>query len=178
MGLPMEYYCIFVKGGGEEKFKAKAQEKISAAGLNGQFYFFSEEAWDKKAKFKNKVVRPAFPGYVFLKIDHLVPEIVFLVRKIDGFIRFLPTTQDIHKIEGAASEELIRFIETGERHLMSKAVYEKGSKVRIISGDIKTFEAYITHWDPKHQKVRVQLPNQCISWTFELSYDIVMEKLL
>ncbi len=173
----MEYYCIFVKGGEEEKFKAAAQEIISSIGVNGQFYFFSEEAWNKKAKFKNKIVRPAFPGYVFLKIEQLTPDAVSLVRKIDGFIRFLPTTQEIHKIEGAASEELIRFIETGEHHLMSKAVYEKGNKVKIISGDIKTFEAYITHWDPKHQKVRIQLPNQCISWSFELSYDIEMEKL-
>ena len=173
----MEYYCIFVKSGEEEKFKASAQKIISENGLDGQFYFFTADAWDKKAKFKNKVVRPAFPGYVFLKVEKLVPDLVFLVSKIEGFLRFLPTTQGVHKIEGAASENIIRFIETGERHQMSKAVYEKGSRVRIISGDIKTFEAYITHWDPKHQKVRVQLPNQSISWSFELSYDIVMEKL-
>ena len=173
----MEYYCIFVKAGIEERFKEKAQKEVSVIDESARFYFFTEEAWFKKAKLKNKIVRPAFPGYVFLKTQKLTNEVIHTVRHIEGFIRFLPVTEAIHKIDGDASQELINFIETGERHLMSKAVYEKGNKVKIISGDMKTFEAYIVHWDPQHQKVRVRLPNQYISWAFDLSYDVVIEKL-
>lgn len=173
----MEYYCVFIKCGEEERFKEEAKKRVSEFDSASCFYFFSEEAWSKKAKYKNKVVRPAFPGYVFFKVQKLTAEIIYAIKKIEGFIRFLPANHDIHKIEGAGANELIRFIEIGERHLMSKAVYEEGSRVRIVSGDMKMFEAYIVHWDPRHQKVRVRLPDTCITWSFELSYEIEIEKL-
>ena len=140
----MEYYCIFVKAGIEERFKEKAQKEVSVIDESARFYFFTEEAWFKKAKLKNKIVRPAFPGYVFLKTQKLTNEVIHTVRHIEGFIRFLPVNEAIHKIDGDASQELINFIETGERHLMSKAVYEKTIQKAIASGDEESCETWRT----------------------------------
>ena len=142
-----------------------------------RIYFFTEDAWEGRAKKGIKVVRPAFPGYLFLAIEELTDGLVLKMSKIKGFIRFLPETKNIQKMDSASVEILSRFLFTGEHHKMSTAVYAEGDKVRITGGDIKEFEGYITRFDLRHQKVYIRLPNQWMSMEFELSYEITIQKL-
>ena len=173
----MNFYCIFLKRGEEEAFKKKALKILAESAPEARIYFFTEDAWEGRAKKGIKVVRPAFPGYLFLAIEELTDGLVLKMSKIKGFIRFLPETKNIQKMDSASVEILSRFLFTGEHHKMSTAVYAEGDKVRITGGDIKEFEGYITRFDLRHQKVYIRLPNQWMSMEFELSYEITIQKL-
>ena len=73
----MEYYCLMVKTGEEEKFKAAALEKLSLTEFDVEFYFFQRSLKTNQGKiFEN----PLFPGYVFFSTEQLVPELMLILK--------------------------------------------------------------------------------------------------
>ena len=67
------------------------------------FYFFQRSLKTNQGKvFEN----PLFPGYIFFSTEQLVPELMMILKKVKGFIRFLIDNTNPIKIVGRQLEEL------------------------------------------------------------------------
>ena len=82
----MDCYCIMVKTGGEEKFKACAAEKFSAGYGSLKFWFFKKQM---RARAGVSFLEPLFPGYVFIETESLERKKIEILKEISGFYHFL-----------------------------------------------------------------------------------------
>ena len=148
----MEYYCLLVKTGEEEKFKGTALEKLSLTDFTVDFYFFQRSLKTNQGKvFEN----PLFPGYIFFSTEQLVPELMMILKKVKGFIRFLIDNTNPIKIVGRQLEELRIFIRNGEHWGISKVEFLPGKNVRAISGPLVGLEGKIYKVNKKRGRVTI-----------------------
>ena len=148
----MEYYCLMVKTGEEEKFKAAALEKLSLTEFDVEFYFFQRSLKTNQGKiFEN----PLFPGYVFFSTERLVPGLMLILKKVKGFIRLLIDNSNPIKIAGQQLEELRIFIRNGEHWGISKVEFLPGKNVRAISGPLVGLEGKIYKVNKKRGRVTI-----------------------
>lgn len=80
----MEYYCIMIFTGEEEKFKERATEILKAKYLSVHFYFFQRKMYTEK---RGWFLGTLFSGYLFFQIEELTADFFTELRAIKGFCR-------------------------------------------------------------------------------------------
>lgn len=148
----MEYYCLMVRTGEEEKFKKKAVEVFEPQECGIKFYYFQRTLKTNKGVVYEK---PLFPGYLFFQIENLTPQVVQILKKIDGFIRILIDTIDPIKILGEQLEELRLFMTHGEHLGISKVEFLPGQNLRVISGPLMGLEGKVYKVNKKRGRITI-----------------------
>lgn len=169
----MNYYCIMVKTGGEEEFKADALEKCAPYAQGLQFWFFKRKM-KLGGRHKGQVVdTPLFPGYVFMSALGIDQHFVERIRTAKHFYHFLSSNRNIIPLYGKDLESLHCLISHGETSGFSLARFDENDRIVVVSGLLQGFTGNIIRVNRRKQRVTVRM-DMCGSInTMDLCYDLI-----
>lgn len=166
----MEYYCIMVKTGAEEKFKVCSEKKLSDGGFEFKMYFFRKTLRTRGGEYYDS---PLFPGYVFLETEEFSLRMLDMLRRVDGFYHFLHSNTDIAALVGNDLDYLRKFAVHGEVLGASKAHFDKNQRIVITEGPLEGFQGNIIRVNKKCTRVTVLIDMCGSAKTVDLMYDLV-----
>lgn len=150
----LDYYCIMVKTGSEEKFKNAAAEKLALQGDNSKFYFFKKKMRARKGP---DFEEPLFPGYIFMETGKLERSSVEVLKTVNGFYHFLFDNAAPQKLQGNDLEYFSVFRKSGEMLGISKAKFDENQRIVIVEGPLKGFEGKIIRVNRRCKRVTVEI---------------------
>lgn len=166
----MNYYCIFTQTGKETHFKAEAKKLLDAesAGFCGELLIFRQV---KKIVKKHKVYDDLlFPGYVFFKTEETDARKFRALKKIDGFIRFLPETSNVMTLFGKDLEIVTLLERGGEVQGFVRAKFDKNDRIVIVSGPFAGMKGTVTSVNRRNQKLNYSIETESGVRVLNLSY--------
>ncbi|HBB43179.1 MAG TPA: transcriptional antiterminator NusG [Treponema sp.] len=166
----MEYYCMMVKTGGEEVYKKEAEKVLAETNPGSAVYFFKKIMRTKKGQNYEQAL---FPGYVFLQIPSLKPEVTAPLRKCPGFYHFLRSNSDITPLCGKDLDYIKNLLGFGEVQGISKAYFDENMRIVITEGPLVGFSGNIIKVNRKRQRVTVMLDMFNSSMKFDMTYDMI-----
>ncbi len=149
----MDCYCIMVKTGGEEKFKARAAEMLPGE-FQVKFWFFKKQM---RARAGVSFLEPLFPGYVFIETENLERNSIEILKEINGFYHFLPNNETPQKLQGYDLEYFSTFRKSGELLGFSKVTFDENQRIKIVAGPLKGFEGKIIRVNRRCKRVTVEI---------------------
>ncbi len=164
----MEYYCIMVKTGSEEAFKADFEKILQEYDPGAKLMFFKKKMRTSK---KIEYEQVLFPGYMFMAVQHLDPGMIKQAHNNRNFYHFLPSDRDIHQLEGKDLEYLSNIRKFGEVQGFSKAYFDKDMRIVVTDGPLMGFSGNIIKVNRKRQRVTVKLDLCNSTLKFDLAYD-------
>lgn len=168
----MEYYCLMVRTGEEEKFKSEAHGALRPDVPRVDFWFFRKKMRTNKGLFFEQ---PLFPGYVFCGMETLEAEVVSRVKKIHGFCRFLMSNTDIQPLSGSGLEVFKNLAQCGEHLGLSKLRFEPGRRIVVTEGPLRGLEGNIIAVNKRQRRVTVRLNLTGSISKVDLCYDDITE---
>jgi transcription termination/antitermination protein NusG len=171
----MNYYVIQVRTTAEEKFMALARTVLSSS--DGRL-IFPRKLMKERVRgggFTDQV-KPVFPGYVFWECEEWSKETYWLLKRIDGFFRFLKNNHDIRPLSGDDREVLIHFIGFGDVAEKSRVVFDENDRIVVLAGPLKGLEGYITKVDKRKGRAKIRLTLAQEKFSIDLGFE-VMERL-
>ena len=166
----MEYYCIMIFTGEEEKFKNKATEILKEKYPSVRFYYFQRKMYTKR---RGWFLGSLFSGYLFFQIEELTTDFFTELRAIKGFCRILRDNQNPTRITGSALEELKFLINNGEVLGVSKIRFFPNQKIKAIAGPFVGYEGNIVKVNKKQKRITVRSLLTNNGLTFDLKYEEV-----
>jgi transcriptional antiterminator NusG len=151
----MTYFVIQTKTRGELKYLHLAQPTIEDLHLRLVWPRRSLRI-KKRGKWQNVLV-PIFPGYLFLEVDSVEPDLYWKLRRLSGFIRFLKSNQDIQPMPEKDARILASLLHFGEIVEKSIADFDENNRIRIIEGPLKGLEGRITKVDRRKGRAKIRL---------------------
>ena len=89
----MNLYAIQVKTRGEEKFITRVKKNIELGNLldslKAELVWPRRQLTIRKQGKEKTAFSPIFPGYDFLSIESISPDVYWNIRRSEGFYRFL-----------------------------------------------------------------------------------------
>ncbi|MBP5452032.1 MAG: hypothetical protein J6Y16_07330 [Treponema sp.] len=164
----MEHYCIMVKTGSEDSFRADFEKILREYDSTAELMFFKKKMRTSK---KIEYEQALFPGYVFISIQELNPDIIRKARANRNFYHFLPSNTEIHPLEGKDLEYLSNLKKFGEVQGFSKAYFNENMRIVVTDGPLMGFAGNIIKVNRKRQRVTVRLDLCSSTVKFDLAYD-------
>lgn len=164
----MEYYCIMIFTGEEEKFKERATEILKAKYPSVRFYYFQRKMYTEK---RGWFLGTLFSGYLFFQIEELTADFFTELRAIKGFCRILRDNQNPTRITGSALEELKFLIHNGEVLGVSKVQFLPNQKIKALAGPFVGYEGNIVKVNKKQKRITVRSSLVNNSLSFDLKYE-------
>ena len=150
----LDYYCIMVKTGSEEKFRNAATEKLALKGDKSKLYFFKKKMRARKGP---DFEEPLFPGYIFMETEKLERSSVEVLKTVNGFYHFLFDNAAPQKLQGNDLEYFSVFRKSGEMLGISKAKFDENQRIVIVEGPLKGFEGKIIRVNRRCKRVTVEI---------------------
>lgn len=100
---------------------------------------------------------PIFPGYVFYEAEEIHPEVYWVLKQLNGFIRFLKTASTIEPLRGDERSLLLHFLSFGEIVDKSLVYFDESSRIRVVSGPMKGLEGRVVKVDKRKKRAKVHL---------------------
>lgn len=100
---------------------------------------------------------PIFPGYVFLRAAAVDQTMYWEVKRLPGFLRFLPSNANIVPLNANDTELLGHFLTFGEVVGNSMVYFDEQKRIRVTSGPLKGMEGRIVKVDRRKGRARVKL---------------------
>ncbi len=104
-----------------------------------------------------EVLQPVFPGYLFVEAESVVGDVYQRLRGLPGFLRFLPSNQDVHAVSDSDARPLTQLLRYGEVIRKSIAVFDDNNRISIIEGPLKGLEGLIVKVDRRKGRAKVKL---------------------
>jgi transcription termination/antitermination protein NusG len=101
--------------------------------------------------------QPVFPGYLFLEAHGVDGDLYRAVRELPGFVRFLPSNQNVQAITERDARALAHLLRFGEVVRKSIVAFDEDSRIRIIDGPLKGLEGLIVKVDRRKNRAKVKL---------------------
>ena len=174
----MNYYCIMVRTGGEEEFKADALEKMKVSNLeqasSAQFWFFRRKLRIGGKQNGHIIDPPLFPGYVFMGINGEVDSYLYEeIRKVKNFYHFLSSNANRVALYGRDLEIMHHLLRFGETSGFSKARFDENDRIVIVEGCAAGKMGQIIKVDRRKQRVTVRLDFCGSINTIDLGYELI-----
>ncbi len=166
----MQYYCLMVKTGGEEKFKKALEKSLQEAEKDIDVIFFKKKLRTRK---NVEYEQALFSGYVFLGANELDPESILLVKKTINFYHFLNSNSDIRPLYGQDLEYVTKLLKFGKTQGLSKAYFNENMRIVVTDGPLAGFSGKIFKVNRRQQRVTVLLEMFKNSIKFDLGYELV-----
>lgn len=166
----MQYYCLMVKTGGEEKFKTALEQSLQEANKNIDVIFFK-----KKLRTRKNVVyeQALFSGYVFLGAKELDLDSIVLIKKTVNFYHFLNTNSDIRPLQGQDLEYVTNLLKFGKTQGLSKAYFNEDMRIVVTDGPLMGLSGKIFKVNRRQQRVTVLLEMFHTAIKFDLGYELI-----
>jgi transcriptional antiterminator NusG len=140
--------------------------------------FYPKRAlFERRRGIQKKVVRPIFPGYVFLQANEIRPDILWEIKRIEGFCRFLRANHDIVPLSDQDASTVSHFMSFGPSADTSTVSFDENDRVKVISGPLTGQEAKIVKVDRRKRRIRVVLSLYENSFPIDLAF-VTVEKLV
>ncbi len=173
--MEKNWYVIHTYSGFEGRVKASLEERVKALGLEekvGNFLVPTEEVVEIKEGKKRVSTRKFFPGYVLAEMS-LDEELQQLVRSIPKVTGFLGGGESPTPLSPQEVQTLLKQVDEGVTPRSESSQYEKGDRVRIVSGPFLGFNGVADEVDPDHSKLKVLVSIFGRSTPVELTFNQV-----
>jgi len=169
----MVYYAAQVRTGKENEVGNLIGRRVDPA-LAGAFVP-TRVLSIRKGGTTKKEERPVFPGYVFISSpDETLPaDAYWIIKRVDGFGRFLPSNIDRKPLFGRDLELLSHFISFGRRADISKVSFDENDRIVVLEGPLKGLEGSIIRVDRRKGRVKVRLAMCTDSFAVDLGAEFV-----
>ncbi len=169
-GGMMQYYCLMVKTGGEEKFKKALEKSLQEANKDIDVIFFK-----KKLRTRKNVVyeQPLFSGYVFLGAKELDLDSINLIKKTVNFYHFLNSNSDIRPLQGQDLTYILSLLKFGKTQGLSKAYFNENMRIVVTDGPLVGLAGKIFKVNRRQQRVTVLLEMFHTAIKFDLGYELI-----
>ena len=175
--LKMNYYVFQVMTGEENKF-------IKLANCNALVSEISPDEWGRiifpqrkltiRKKGKQKEITSAiFKGYLFIELKDLTPNIYWLLKKTEGFIRFLKSNTNIQPIRDNDKKLILHFLSFGEIVEKSNVFFDEDNRIRVISGPMKGMEGMIIKVNRRKKRAKIKLLLYEESFKIDFGFEIL-----
>ncbi len=166
----MQYYCLMVKTGGEEKFKNALEKSLQEEGKDIDVIFFKKKLRTRK---NIEYEQALFSGYIFLGTKELDADSILLVKKTPNFYHFLNSNNDIRPLYGQDLEYVTKLLKFGKTQGLSKAYFNENMRIVVTEGPLSGFSGKIFKVNRRQQRVTVLLEmfKSCIK--FDLGYELI-----
>ena len=176
----MNYYCIMVRTGSEEEFKADALEKMKSSHLeqasSTQFWCFKRKLRIGGKENGRVIVPPLFPGYIFMGVNGELDNYLFEeIRKVKYFYHFLSSNTNRVALYGRDLEIMHHLLRFGETSGFSKARFDENDRIEIVDGFAKGKFGKILKVDRRKQRVTVKLDFCGSINTLVLGYELITQ---
>jgi transcription termination/antitermination protein NusG len=168
----MLYYAIQVRTTEEDEFVKRVG---TSPLLSDERFFVPKRVVDirKNGKVKKNQVLTIFPGYVFLETEELTIDQFWVLRRTDGFYRFLRDNQDRTPLVDSDKELLLHFISLGERADKSKVIFDENDRIVVLDGALKGLEGSIVKVDRRRGRAKVRLDFCQAGFLVDLGFEVV-----
>ncbi len=165
----MSYFALQIWTGDEGRFLALAQK--GAASSKARFLWPRRNLRIKRGGSWKDSLAPIFPGYVFVQTDDVDPGLYGAIKTCPGFIRFLPSNENIAPLERGDQELLAHFLAFGELVDKSVVFFDENRKIRVVSGPLKGLEGRIVRVDRRKGRARVRLEMYADSFEIDFGFE-------
>ena len=167
----MNYYVLQVKTGFESKYQRLVAERL--AEQDSELYWPRRTLKIRK-KGKTKDVETAlFPGYLILGAERLSEATHWILRRTNGFFRFLPDNQRAEPLSGSDLELIRHFLSFGEVLEKSRVYFDENKRIRVVHGALKGLEGKIVKVDKRKQRAKVELSLYEDSFLIDFGFELI-----
>ena len=100
---------------------------------------------------------PIFPGYMFLRAAAVDQPMYVEVKRLPGFLRFLPNNANVVPLNANDTQLLGHFLTFGEVVGNSVVYFDDQKRIRVTAGPLKGMEGRIVKVDKRKGRARVKL---------------------
>lgn len=151
----MNYYVVQVRTGEEEQFLRRVRPSIDDAGV--RILWPRRRLSIRRRGRTHQVMAPIFPGYVFAECAEIDKELYWIVRRTDGFLRFLPDNHNVQPLAPGDRKLLLHFLSFGEVVEKSTVSFTNDARIHVLEGPLKGLEGRIVKVDRRKGRARVKL---------------------
>ncbi len=149
------YFAIQVRTRREEKYLQLSAPLVQAA--DGRLLWPRRSLRIRKKGKWRDVKTPIFPGYLFLEVDSISPDLYWGLRRLAGFLRFLKDNQNIIPLPERDTQILRNLLQFGEVVAKSIATFDENNRIRILEGPLKGLEGNIVKVDRRKGRAKIRL---------------------
>jgi len=153
--MAIAYFTLQVRTRREDRYLQLADPMVQAA--DGRLFWPRRSLRiRRKGKWKD-VKAPIFPGYLFLEVDAISPDLYWGLRRIPGFLRFLKDNQNIVPLPDRDAQILRNLLQFGEVVEKSTAMFDENNRIRILEGPLSGLEGRIVKVDRRKGRAKIRL---------------------
>jgi len=150
----MPFYAVQIWTGSEFRFLAAARR---AAGEDAALIWPRRSLRIRRAGIWRDSLAPVFPGYLFVQAPAIGNDLYASLRGAPGFLRFLPSNDNILALGLKDQQLLSHFLAFGEIVDKSIVTFDENRRIRVVSGPLKGLEGRIVRVDRRKGRARVKL---------------------
>jgi transcriptional antiterminator NusG len=151
----MYFYALQVRTGSEERFVALASRRLNQQEV--RLFWPRRRLRIRRRGVWHESEAPIFPSYLFLQAPEVHSALYGEMRRIPGFVRFLPSNEYVAPLDHTDQELLNHFLGFGEIVQKSTAYFDENKRIRIIAGPLSNLEGMIVKVDRRKGRARVRL---------------------
>jgi transcriptional antiterminator NusG len=159
------WYAVRTKSRHEQKVREQLQNK------SFKVFLPMIEAWSKRKDRKKKIMKPLFPGYLFVDFE-LSKESWLEVVKVPGVANILGYTKEPYPVPEEQIESLKAIIDSNLK-VSCYSYLKKGDKVHVVSGPLEGAIGVLEEMHEKKQRLVVSIDMLNRSVAVEIEGDLV-----
>jgi transcription termination/antitermination protein NusG len=168
----MAFFALQILTGKEGRFLALA-DRMEELREGVRLWWPRRSLRIRRSGAWHESLAPIFPGYLFLQADTLPPQAYRCLRSISGFMRFLPSNDDILPMSSSDQQILTHFLSFGEVVERSVVTFGEDNRIRVISGPLKGLDGRIIKVDRRKGRARVRLEMYEDTFAVDLGFDLL-----
>lgn len=176
----MEYFAVQVWTREEEKYLKLAANylDIELPGWRNwaQFLWPRRKLTIRRKGNTKEELAPIFPSYIFIETEDISPEMYWILKRTNGFVRFLKSNQNIEPLRGKERNLLLHFLHFGEVVEKSRVTFDENNRIQVADGPMKGMEGYIVKVDKRKKRAKVRLSFYDDAFLIDFGFEF-LEKL-
>ena len=151
----MPYFVIHLKTRSEDEFITRAESMLDDGEV--RFIWLRRSLRIRKRGEWTETLAPIFPGYLFIEVQEITPELYLKIKRIPGFFRFLQSNENIEPLSETDTKLLLHFLSFGQVVEKSTVYFDEGNRIRVLDGPLKELEGKIVKVDRRKGRAKVKL---------------------
>ncbi len=170
----MSIFCISVRTGVEECFKKSVDSILERCEtpVQGSVYLLKKQMQLKNGK---EYFDLFFPGYVFFETEENDSAKFRFIRNVNGFIRFLPSSKDVHPLVGVDLEIVKSILRFGSTVGIVPVTFDTNDRIVIVDGPFKNMSGKVVSVNRRNKRVNIELEFMGGVNVVGLSYELVQK---
>ncbi|MEW5817114.1 MAG: antiterminator LoaP [Spirochaetota bacterium] len=173
----MNFFAIQVKTRGEEKYLKLARYLLDTHRLlppgKGRLIWPRRRLVVRRRGILKNSLAPIFPGYLFIETDRIEADVYWILKRINGFFRFLKSNHEIEPLEGKDKQLLLHFLSFGEIVNKSAVYFDENKRIRVVSGPLKGLEGEIVKVDKRKKRAKIKLALYKDSFMIDFGFELL-----